>query len=168
MNTKKILVIFAALLTAGAIITLPALATNGNQLFQADQEVDSVTITGIVLEISNKSFIVDTGDEQIIVVIPGPYYEVQETLQNLGLEIGDTVTVEGTLADSSSGLHHGYCGEVTPVEGEHFMAFKINGMEVFSPDDLGYHHLGSQGQGHQGRQGQQGYHHGSYNCGGGD
>jgi hypothetical protein len=111
-------------------------------------DMDTITITGVITGIDNTNFILETGDNLLTVVIPHMHEDALEKYQALGLTVSDTVTVEGLLAEGNGEWHESYCGEEMTVDGEHLMAFTINGMEIFSFEDMSHH--GSRGMGYMG------------------
>lgn len=168
---KTLLGISIVLLAAGAVFTAPALADGFQQVQTAvfgqgnhmgngykggnhmGMSMETVTVTGTVIGTDDQMFTLATDDGLLTVVIPG-HDEALEDYEDLELVIGDSVTVEGLLADHAGDWHGDYCDEEMVIEGEHLMAFTINGTTIFSFEDMdhvgGMGMRGTGGMGHHG------------------
>jgi len=137
MNAKIYLLVVAVLVATGTFIAVPAIAASVDQQ-QLIADMDVEVFGGTVVEVSDRSFILDTGEGMITIIVPGPQEEATAAFQELGLQAGDAVTIEGIIRDTSSGRHTGECVESLDVSEEHIVALSINGTTVFTPGSMGH------------------------------
>lgn len=149
MNAKIYVLVVAVLVAAGTFLVVPAMAASVDQ--QLNAEVDLEIFSGTVVEVSDRTFVLDTGEGIFTVIVPGPQEEAITTFQELGLQAGDTVIVEGVIRNTSSGKHSGECDESLDITVEHLVAMNINGTAVFTPRSMDYH---GSGMGNQHRRNQ--------------